>query len=112
MPVPKLSRRFYEVFGDEVATQLVTWFNEVDTTYKRELRELNDVNFARFDAKLEQRIAGLRGDLRSEFHKELGQLRGELGQLRGHLVKWMFVFWVGSTATTAMLVFAMLKVMV
>ena len=58
MPVTaKLSRRFYERFGDEVTNELVEWFNQVDATYRTDLRELNEINFARFDAKLEQRVA-------------------------------------------------------
>ena len=55
----KLSRKFYEKFGDDVANELVEWFNMVDATYRSELRELNDLNFERFEAKLEQRIAEL-----------------------------------------------------
>ena len=47
------------------------WFNAVDATYRAALRELNELNFARFDAKLEQRLA----------------------QVKSDLVKWMFVFW-------------------
>jgi len=58
MPVTaKLSRRFYEQFGDELANELVDWLNAVDATYRSDLRELNELNFARFDAKLEQRFA-------------------------------------------------------
>jgi hypothetical protein len=58
MPVTaKLSRRFYEAFGDDIANELVEWFNQVDATYRADLRELNELNFARFDAKLEQRFA-------------------------------------------------------
>ena len=58
MPVTaKLSKRFYEVLGEDVANELVNWFNEVDATYRADLRELNELNFARFDAKLEQRQA-------------------------------------------------------
>jgi len=53
----KLSRRFYEVFGDEIAIGLVNWFNAVDATYRADLRELNELNFARFDAKVEQRFS-------------------------------------------------------
>jgi hypothetical protein len=53
----KLSRRFYEQFGDETANELVNWFNTVDTTYRSDLREINELNFARFEAKLEQRFA-------------------------------------------------------
>ena len=58
MPVTaKLSRRFYEALGDDVANELVDWFNMVDATYRTELRELNDLNFARFDAKVGERFA-------------------------------------------------------
>ncbi len=72
MPVTaRLSKRFYDVFGEEIATELVDWFNAVDATYRADLRELNELNFARFDAKLEQRLA----------------------QVKSDLVKWMFVFW-------------------
>jgi hypothetical protein len=34
--------------------------NSVDSASRNELRELNELNFARFDAKLEHRIAELR----------------------------------------------------
>lgn len=58
MPVTaKLSRRFYDQYGDETANELVEWFNSVDATYRSDLREMNELNFARFDAKLEQRLA-------------------------------------------------------
>jgi hypothetical protein len=60
MPVTaKLSRKFYETFGDDVVNEPVEWLNQVDATYRFELRELNELNFARFDAKLEQRVAHL-----------------------------------------------------
>ena len=97
MPVTaRLSRKFYERFGDDLTNELVEWFNQVDTTYRSEFRDLFDVNFARFDAKLEQRIAELRaelhtglGELRAELRTELGELRAELhtelGELRGDL---------------------------
>lgn len=61
------------------------WFHQVDTTYRADLRELNELNFARFDAKLEQRIAEVRADLRSG----LAEQRAELG-------RWMFMFWIGT----------------
>ena len=95
-PVPvtaKLSRKFYETLGDEIANELVEWFNLVDATYRADLRELNELNFARFDAKLEQRIA---------------QLETKLESLESKLVKWMFLFWVGTLGTLVAL--AVLKV--
>lgn len=58
MPVTaKLSPRFYEALGDDVTNELVDWFNMVDATYRTELRELNDLDFARFDAKVGERFA-------------------------------------------------------
>jgi uncharacterized protein YicC (UPF0701 family) len=59
----KLSQRFYERLGDEIATELVDWFNSVDATYRSDLRELNNTNFARFDATLEQRISAVEAKL-------------------------------------------------
>ena len=58
MPVTaKLSKRFYEQLGDDVTNELVAWFNSVDATYRSDLRDLNEINFGRFDAKVEQRFA-------------------------------------------------------
>jgi len=73
MPVTaRLSRKFYETFGEDVTNELVDWFNSVDATYRDDLREINEVNFVRFEAKLQQRLA----------------------ELESKLVKWMFAFWV------------------
>ena len=92
----KLSERFYQKFGHDLVDEMVNWFNQMDTAYRSELRELNEVNFARFDAKLEQRLAEVKAELRQE-----------IAGLRADLIKWMFVFWVGNFATTAGLMFAM-----
>lgn len=60
MPVTaRLSKAFYDRFGDDIVDELVEWLNQVDATYRSDLRELNELNFARFDAKLEQRLASL-----------------------------------------------------
>jgi len=68
---------------------LVDWFNMVDATYRSDLRELNELNFARFDAKLEQRLA----------------------QLETRLTKRLFGFWVAQAATTAALVLGVVKLL-
>ncbi len=100
MPVTaKFSEEFYAKFGHRVADELVDWFNQVDATYRSEFRELFEVHFARFDANLEQRIAALRAEL----HPEVAGLRGEFTQaltaLETRLIRWMFLFWVGTTGT-------------
>jgi hypothetical protein len=53
----RLSQLFHEHFGDEIADEVVNWFNTLDTNSRSDLREINELNFARFDAKLEQRFA-------------------------------------------------------
>ncbi|HET9466108.1 MAG TPA: hypothetical protein VFO71_11295 [Gemmatimonadales bacterium] len=101
MPVTaRLSKRFYDVLGEDVANELVDWFNAVDLTYRGDLRELNELNFARFDAKLEQRLAELRAELRTE-------LRTELHGLRADMIRWMFGFWATTMLTLAGLMIAL-----
>jgi len=107
----KLSKRFYDTFGEEIANELVDWFNQVDETYRADLRELNELNFARFDAKLEQRIAALRAELRTEtialrkdlesgFARSDAKLEQRLAQVKSDLVKWMFAFWAPTALAT------------
>ena len=113
MPVTaKLSRKFYERLGDEIATELVDWFNAVDTAYRADLKDLNELNFQRFDAKVEQRFAEADAKLEKRLaelevkfeHRfaDLGQQfvelratsREDLAAVRADLIKWAFVFWV------------------
>jgi hypothetical protein len=123
MPVTaKLSKLFYERLGEEVANELVDWFNAVDATYRGDLRELNALNFSRFDAKLEQRLAELDAksgarwsqldakleqrlaELDAKWGARWSQLDAKLEQRLAHLdatlerrlgdhVRWLFVAW-------------------
>jgi hypothetical protein len=96
----RLSRKFYETFGEDLANELVDWFNSVDASYRADLRELNELNFARFDAKLEQRLAELRRDLTIE-----------ITRAQNATLKWMFTFWLptaGGIIGTAIAVVALL----
>ena len=81
----RLSKRFYDVLGEDVANELVDWFNAVDLTYRADLRELNELNYARFEAKLEQRFAELRAELRQEIGDLRAGLRAEIANLRADL---------------------------
>ena len=86
MPVTaKLSRKFYEQFGDELTNELVEWFNQVDTSYRAEFRELFEVHFGRFEAKLAQGLAELKADLRTE-----------IAASRAEALRWNFLFWIGT----------------
>ncbi len=104
----KLSKEFYDALGEGVANELVDWFNQVDATNRLDLRELNDRNFQRFDAKMGERMAqsearmerrmaellvrleakfdaklerGL-NDLRDSLRAEMGALRAEMNAMR------------------------------
>lgn len=82
MPVTaRLSKLFYDRLGEAIANELVDWLNQVDATYRSDLRELNELNFARFDAKLEQRIA----ELRTEFREAVAGLRADMATLEARL---------------------------
>jgi hypothetical protein len=103
-------------------SELVEWFSSVDATYRADLRELNELNFARFDAKLEQRIAqsesrldakidGVETRLNARIDRVEAKLNARidrveaelsakidrgLADLRAELLKWMFLFWLGT----------------
>jgi hypothetical protein len=120
MPIAaKLSRTLYDTLGDEAAEAMVDWMQRVDTQ-RSELRELNDLSFARIDARFgearaesELRFAELRAEidirfaridtrfaeLRDEMHTGFATLEAKLDQRFAELIKWSFVFWVGSTVT-------------
>lgn len=92
----RLSRRFYDAFGEEIANELVDWFNAVDLTYRADLRELNELNFARFDAKLEQRIAQSEARMERRLSELDAKIDRVAAELRADLLKWMFLFWLGT----------------
>ncbi|HEX9893121.1 MAG TPA: hypothetical protein VGA78_04325 [Gemmatimonadales bacterium] len=102
--------------------------NVIDATYRADLRELNELNFARFDAKLEQRVAELEtkldrrmaeletklerrmAELEAKLDRRTGELerameagfeclRTELATQRAEMIKWSFLFWIGMVVT-------------
>jgi hypothetical protein len=81
----------------------------VDATYRSDLRELNELNFARFDAKLEQRLAELRAELRIDIDGLRIEFRTELQQARTELLRWMFGFWVTTFVGIAGLIMVVLR---
>src|SRR5262245_40296718 len=98
MPVTaRLSKLFYDRLGEEVANELVDWFNAVDATYRADLRELNELNFARFDAKLEQRTAELRSELvagAARLETKLEALATRLERRLSEQNHWFFAAWI------------------
>ena len=86
MPVTaKLSKEFYDRFGEAVTNELVDWMNKVDASYKSDIREMNELNYARFEAKLDQRLAELRAEMRADSTELRSDLRVELAEFRGEM---------------------------
>jgi hypothetical protein len=152
----RLSKRFYDQFGDEVANELVDWFNAVDATYRSDLKELNELNFARFDASVGERFAQQDATLEKRFAEQdarlekrfaeqdarlekrfaeqdarlekrlfaqdakldalearmnehfretdgkIAQLRIDMAGWKSEMIRWMFLFWLGTVGATAL----------
>jgi hypothetical protein len=128
MPVtPTFSEDFYKKLGHGIAEEFVNWFNQAHIAFRTDLKELNELNYARFESKLEQRIAELRATLREELAQMGAALRQEIAAVEAKLsgqiatvaargdnklatlqaevqslktmVRWLFGFWAASTVT-------------
>lgn len=116
MPLANLSEQFYQKFGHDLVEELVTWLNQMDTTYRTDLRELNELNFSRFDAKLEQRVAEVKADLRQEIaalrtdlRTEMATLRTEMAAQRAELINWIVGCGLGAVTALGGLMFTLLR---
>ena len=103
--------------------------NAVDATYGSDVRAVADAQSARIDVQMGQLRAGLRqeiGGLGAELRQEIGELRSEmragfaavderfrasdarmdakLEALQSELLRWMFLFWVGTMGTVLAIV--------
>jgi hypothetical protein len=127
----KLSRRFYEQLGDEIATELVDWFNAVDATYRSDLRDLNESNFARFETKLEQgvstleakidtrvsvleakvdtRLAALEGRMDTRFAEMGDRVTIQLSAFESRLMRWTIGLWTGTMLAFVGAIIAVLR---
>ena len=86
MPVTaKLSKAFYERLGEDIANELVEWFNLVDATYRSDLRDINELNFARFDAKMEQRFAQFEAKTEQRFAQFEAKTEQRLAQFEARI---------------------------
>ena len=116
----RLSRKFYDRFGDDIANELVNWFNAVDATYQASLKELNELNFARFDATLGHRLAGMDAKWEARFagmdatwDKRFAELEvrfeQRLSAVQSTLIAWMVGLWFTSVLGFGALFLALVK---
>jgi urate oxidase len=115
----RLSGKFYERFGDEIANELVEWFNAVDSTYQGQLKEINDLNWARmearfdafdsrmtaFEMRMEARMSAFETRIESRMDVFESRMEAQFQKFRSEMLLWMFAFW---TATVIPLIGVML----
>jgi len=150
MPVTaRLLQRLHESLGDDATNDLFSWWEEAATVSRAAVREVADLYYARFEARLEKGLAEERLDLnkgltevqselaelrsemrrgfaevrsemhrglaefRSDMHRGLAEIRSEmdsrLANQRADLIKWMFIFWVGTVVPLAGLAIALTR---
>jgi hypothetical protein len=68
-----------------------------------EIREVADLYFARFEARLEKGLA----EVRAEMATQGADLRSKMAAHRADLIKWMFIFWAGTVIPLAGLAIAL-----
>ena len=118
MPITaKLSNKFYEKLGDDVANELVEWLNLVDTSYRQEFKDLFEANFRRVEGELAglraetgARIAGMEGVMNVRLlglegrmvelqGRLLAEMDSKLGKVKWSLLTWTIVFWLTTLGT-------------
>ena len=105
MPVTaRLSGKFYERFGDDIANELVEWFNAVDSTYQTQLKEVNDLNWARVEARFDMFESRMKA-FESRMDAFESRMEAQFQKFRSEMLLWMFAFW---TATVIPLIGVML----
>ena len=95
MPVTtRLSHRLHDALGEDAGGDLVTWMQTVDAN-RAELRELNELNFARIESRFRENEARL--DTR------FAQVEKLIEHQHSRLLLWSFSFW--ATALAALYAF-------
>jgi BMFP domain-containing protein YqiC len=105
MPITaKLSRNFYDRFGDDVVNELVDWLNSVDLSYRQEFKDLFEANFARLETRIdgfEHRLAATEQRLELRVAQCRAELDARIARSEGRLIAWSFGFWLAQLGAMA-----------
>ncbi len=102
MPVTAdLSKHFYGQFGDDIVGEMVDWFNQMDAASHDSLRQFNELNFTRFDSKLEQRLA----EFDARLEQRLAALEVRFERRLGEQSRWLVGIWITVIGAAAALWF-------
>jgi len=120
MPVTiRLSKAFYDQFGEQATNELVELFRTMDSGYRSELVESVEQLFAAYESKAELRytrmdasIAALDGKLEastaaldSKFETRFARLETQLERRLAEQSKWVIASWVTVMAAVIALFF-------
>ena len=82
MPVTaRLLERLHESLGSDATSDLFAWWEEASAVNRVAVREVADLYFARFEARLEKGLAEIRSEIavfRADVDKRFAELRGEM----------------------------------
>ena len=106
-----------EKLGPEGARALAELLNEASVRTRDNVIE---IAVSRFERQLAEEIGGLRAELHSQLHSQIGVLRTEMYQLHadlvsrvgafeGRITRWMFVFWIGQIGSLLGILFAFFR---
>jgi CRP-like cAMP-binding protein len=70
----------------------------VDANSRSELRELNELSFARFDAKVDQRFA-----------EQDARIERRFAEMESRLTRWLFAFWTTTMVSQAGVFYLILR---
>jgi hypothetical protein len=101
MPVtPKQTRVLRDRFGDSAANEIVDVLNNVEASSVNELRTLNELNFARFEANMDRRFESLetKMDLRftasdAKMDRRLAEVDAKISERFLTHTRWMLGAW-------------------
>ena len=73
------------------------------------VREVADLYFERFDARLTRGLTELRAEMNVKLERLEARMEKRMGDQRADLIKWMFIFWVGTIVPLAGLIVALTR---
>ncbi len=92
---PKLPLKLYERLGEDAMIELAGWMGEAEATHRSEFKELREA-----DARLDARIAALEAKMVAGF----AELKQQIAGVQAELIKWTFVFWLGTVGIVVLLI--------
>ena len=113
--VLKVYEIFKENWGEEKASTVLNYLEsttseKISAEIKSKIERLaTKGDLLKSESSLREELLKSESSLREELLKSESSLRAEMQKLHSSTIKWMFLFWVGSTGTTIAIVLAVIK---